>query len=70
MYKCEDCNREFKKKYHLRRHIENVHLKQFQCKSCNAKFKTEDELSLHKEAKHPNNQKRRQKQMGRFLRKR
>ena len=54
MYKCEDCNREFKNKFNLRRHIENVHSKPFKCRFCRAKFVSKDEVLLHEKTKHQN----------------
>ena len=55
MYKCDDCDKPFKKKFNLTRHIENKHTKQFNCRFCRAKFKSEDEQLLHEKINHQNN---------------
>ena len=52
MYKCEECKKQFKKKYNLSRHIENVHSKLFKCEHCNAKFVNEQERNEHEINKH------------------
>jgi uncharacterized Zn-finger protein len=50
---CNQCNRVFKRKYSLNRHIKSIHLKQkdFQCE-CGKQFISKDQLARHKISKH------------------
>ena len=55
MYECDDCDKAFEKKFNLRRHIENVHLKIHKCAYCNKKFQNEQERNEHEINKHQKN---------------
>ena len=45
--KCEICEKEFSGKFHLKRHMTNVHDKQRNCEYCGMNFATSDELKMH-----------------------
>ena len=55
--KCDQCDKTFKRKYQLQRHVNKVHCdrelkKQFKCSKCELKYKTPDTLRRHMKEKH------------------
>ncbi|KAG9248832.1 hypothetical protein BJ878DRAFT_531594 [Calycina marina] len=48
-FKCELCNRRFRRQEHLKRHYRSLHTedKPFQCKECGKQFSRSDNLSQH-----------------------
>ena len=53
VYKCDQCQLEFKRKKNLQKHIHNKHLKNsIKCKKCKNSFDSEKELNNHMSKKH------------------
>ena len=62
MYKCDQCNKELRSKFSLRKHQYNVHKKvgirnvheavKYECDKCNSKFSSSGNLTRHKETVH------------------
>ena len=55
--KCDQCDKTFKRKFQLQRHIKTVHCdcelkKQFKCSQCDLTYKTPDTLRRHIKEKH------------------
>ena len=56
MYKCESCEKEFKKNDSLKKHFNFVHnlVKEHQCNICQKLFKVFNQLTLHLKIVHEN----------------
>ena len=54
VFKCKECDREFGKYNHLKKHIQNIHLKlkPFSCELCDYASSSKDRLISHVTLKH------------------